>query len=445
MNDQFRWHRDAKLLGNGFCLPRSDVDDSFDPNWDRNEMCSVRYLAANQNKRELYQSIFKSIRAGSEFCIVENSTIAAFFAETYSAAAQPEQHGRTNTASSVFQCMSSGSSGGRNRIRRTHKSWIQCFEVNAGLWNLGSFDTCAILGALSHSLSLYGALEALHLGADLIDVSGQRPDAQLAELGSRNASVLYATPSQIKLLFEGHRRKSVAPNQTLRKVFIGGSKLDQRTAAACRNMFPKAEVHQFYGASETSFIAMSNLDTPVESTGQAFPGVEIEIRSSKDNTLDIGMAGEIWVRSPYLFEGYASSESGSAEWNAGWVSVGEIGCLDSAGNLYIKGRKDRAVQIADRTVHPERIEEYLAGLRGIESSAVVPVEDHMRGVSLVAYVKMRSGTTLDAAATLRECRNEFGRGISPRKIVVLDEWPRLHSGKTDYSVLRASAERRIDG
>ena len=442
MNSKFRWHCNAKLLGNGFCLAWNDLDDSFGPNWNKIEKCSVQYIPANQNKRDLYRFIFKSIRTGSEFCIVENSTIAASFAETDSdAAAHPERLRRTDTASPVFQCMSSGSSGGRNRIRRTHKSWIQCFEVNAGLWNLGSRDTCAIIGAISHSLSLYGALEALHLGATLIDLSGRRPDAQLAELGSCNASILYATPSQIKLLFEGYRRKSIAPIRTLRKVFIGGSKLDQQTAAVCRSMFPEAEVHQFYGASETSFIAMSSQETPVESTGKAFPGVEIEIRSSKGNTLDIGMAGEIWVRSPYLFEGYASRERGDAERVAGWISVGEIGWLDSAGNLYIKGRKDRAVQIADRTVHPERMEEYLAGLQGIESSAVVPVEDSLRGASLVAYVKMQSGTVFDAAAILRACRSEFGPGVSPRKIIAMDEWPRLHSGKTDYSVLQASAGR----
>ena len=92
-------------------------------------------------------------------------------------------------------------------------------------------------------------------------------------------------------------------------------------------------------------------------------------------------------------------------------------------------------------MHPERIEEHLAGLQGMESSAVVPVEDSMRGTSLVAFVKMQSGTVFDAAAILRACRSEFGPGISPREIIAMDEWPRLHSGKTDYSVLRASAGR----
>ena len=441
MKDQFKWHPSSKLFGNGYCLTRQQVEDSFNNALETDKTALVRYIPADRRQRDIYLTIFKSIRENTEFCVVDSiSTAAGLSAKTPDAADLSEPTGPARNATTTFQCTSSGSSGQPKRIRRTHKSWIRCFDANARLWDLGQSERYAILGALSHSLSLYGAMEALHFGAALIDASGQRPDKQLAKIETCKPSVIYATPSQIKLLFEACRSKSSSPARSLKRAFIGGSYLDQSTADACQRMIPEAEIHQFYGASETSFVAMSSRETPKESTGKAFPNVEIEVRSSEGSKLRVDEIGEIWVRSPYLFEGYASHEQGSAEWQAGWVSVGEIGSLDSAGNLYIKGRKDRAVQIADKTVHPERIEEHLAGLQGVENSAIVPVEDRMRGNSLVAFVKMRSGSTFDSAAILRACRSEFGNGISPRRIVAVDEWPLLHSGKTDYSAFRAKSE-----
>ena len=441
MKDQFSWHPNSKIFGNGYCLTRSEVEDAFNHAREAHRTPLVRYIPADRRQRDIYLAVFKSIRDNTEFCVVDSVRAAARLSVTTPHGGKVrEPTDPARKAIATFQCTSSGSSGQPRQIRRTHKSWIRCFDANARLWNLGHSESYAILGALSHSLSLYGTLEALHLGAALIDASGLRPDRQLAKIQSCKPSVIYATPSQIKLLFEACRRKPLAPVRSLKKAFIGGSNLDQLTADACRCMFPEAETHQFYGASETSFIAMSSRDTPEESTGKAFPDVEIEVRSSEGGNLGADEIGEIWVRSPYLFEGYASHEHGSAKWQAGWVSVGEIGSLDSTGNLYIKGRKDRAVQIADKTVHPERIEEYLAGLQGVENSAIVPIKDRMRGISLVAFVKMHSKDAFDATAILRACRSEFGSGISPRKIVAVDEWPLLHSGKTDYSTLRAKSE-----
>ena len=441
MKDQFTWHPGSKLLGNGYCLTRREVEASSEHARKALKAPLVRFIPADLPQREIYLTIFKSIRENTEFCVVDSiSTAAGLSAKTLDAADLSEPTGPARNAIKTFQCTSSGSSGKPKRIRRTHKSWIRCFDANARLWNLDRSERYVILGALSHSLSLYGAMEALHLGAVLIDASGQRPDKQLAKIETCKPSVIYATPSQIKLLFEACGRKPLAPVHSLKRAFIGGSNLDQPTADACRCMFPEAETHQFYGASETSFIAMSSRETPKESTGKAFPNVEIEVRSSEGGKLGVDEIGEIWVRSPYLFEGYASHEQGSAAWDAGWVSVGEIGSLDSTGNLYINGRMDRAVQIADKTVHPERIEGYLAGLKGVENSAIVPIKDRMRGISLVAFVKMHSKDAFDATAILRACRSEFGSGISPRKIVAVDEWPLLHSGKTDYSALRAKSE-----
>ncbi|HEX9858514.1 MAG TPA: hypothetical protein VGA75_09170, partial [Paracoccaceae bacterium] len=76
----------------------------------------------------------------------------------------------------MFETLTSGTSGRPRRIRRTQASWIASFAVNAGLFGIGPCVAGAVLGRLVHSLALYGALEALHLGAVLHLLDGLRPD-----------------------------------------------------------------------------------------------------------------------------------------------------------------------------------------------------------------------------------------------------------------------------
>ena len=154
------------------------------------------------------------------------------------------------------------------------------------LFGIGPGVSVAVLGGLVQSLALYGALEGMHLGARVHLLGGLRPDRQAQALAARGVQVLYATPAQLRGL------AGALPD--LRLVLVGGSKLDAGLRAGLAALAPGAELREFYGAAETSFITLADADTPEGSVGRAYPGVELDIRQ-----------GEVWVKSPYLFNGYA--------------------------------------------------------------------------------------------------------------------------------------------
>ena len=330
----------------------------------------------------------------------------------------------------VFETLTSGSTGRPKRIRRTQASWTASFAVNAG-FGIGPGARVAVLGRLVHSLSLYGAVEGLHLGAEVHLLDALRPDRQAAALGRRGVTHLCATPAQVRLLAAAE-----VPWPQLQFVFVGGSKLDAALRDALAAMAPNAQVREFYGAAETSFITLADADTPDGSVGQAYPGVEI--------ALDPG--GEVWVRSPYLFLGYGDLLAdegqggglGSTRWRDGWLSVGEIGSLQS-GYLYLKGRAGRMVTVADQNVFPEEIEGLLAAMPGIDQAVVVPVADPKRGMVLVACVQ---GDRSVEGATLAALRARLGPLKAPKRLIWLTDWPTLQSGKTDLSALEGWATWR---
>jgi long-chain acyl-CoA synthetase len=322
-----------------------------------------------------------------------------------------------------LQCQTSGSTGRPKRIRRSQASWLASFAENAGAFGFGAGDRYAVLGAASHSLILYAACEAATLGADLDILSGIRPDRQRGRLAARPPSVLYATPAQL-------RQIATLPGPAIAgdlRILVGGGAVDPRTAETVATLFPDARISQFYGASETSFIALAGPETPAGSVGTAYPGVEIALRDEVGHAVLVGQAGEIWVRSPYLFAGYAEGQSADTRWRDGWLTVGELGRMDQNGNLFLSGRRSRMFTVADQNLFPEEIEDHLLTLPGIARAAVV------RGHVPVAFV---SGA-VDVDAVLGRCRAELGPLRAPRAIRVLADWPVLGSGKTDLKALEA--------
>ena len=429
MTDRFRWHPEAQLFdGAGDEVPFPAGNSSLPP-------------------------IGPGASVGAIFSDSPQGLAAAIGQHAFRIGA-PDQPPPEPHTQPVFETLTSGSTGQPRRIRRTQASWAASFAVNARL-GIHPGARIAVLGRLIHSLSLYGAIEGLHLGAEVHLLDTLRPDRQHTALAHRRITHLYATPAQLRLLIEG---QDTCPD--LRLILVGGSKLDPSLRAALAALAPAAKLREFYGAAETSFITLADETTPETSVGSPYPGVEI--------TLDPN--GEVWVRSPYLFLGYAppaihigpnipaggasepvarssraearrkacapalNSPPTATRWRDDWLSVGEIGSMEN-GFLTLKGRAGRMVTVADQNVFPEEIEGLLHALPGITRAAVLPVPDAKRGAVLVAVLQ---GDPMQEPTILATLRAKLGPLKAPKSLIWRDDWPMLASGKTDLKALEAS-------
>lgn len=329
-----------------------------------------------------------------------------------------------------FETLTGGSLGQARRVVRTQASWLASFAVNAVQFGIGPGVRVAVPGRLSQSLALYAALEGMCLGADVHLLDGLRPDQMGKAVAVRGIEVIYATPVQLAQMVA-----CGAFWPKLRMVLIGGSKLDAALRHAVEGVAPRAEVREFYGAAETSFITLSGSEDDPDTVGRPYPGVELQICDSGGQTVPDGRTGEVWVRSPYLFLDYAGEDRGAARWRDGWLSVGEVGAVTDQG-LILRGRAGRMVTIAGQNVFPEEIERFLQGLPGVERAVVLAVPDVMRGHVLRAVLM---GDATQEQAILKAARQKLGALRTPRRIFWRQDWPTLASGKTDLRALQAEA------
>lgn len=453
---RFRWHQASDVL-NVHGNPVNNVSAAA-----TTHIIKGVHFIRDVNCESTIHAIRRSLLDGVEFC-VHSEPLSAIHTDKHinnQADNPPESrpdnqkqiHDSGCREDAYLQCMSSGSDGKPKRIRRTHQSWITSFLVTKEEAGISSADSYAIVGRASHSLALYAILEAAWIGANVHALADLRPDKQFDVMAQLKSSVLYATPTQLRLLCHC-AKQSAQSNAYVQRIFCGGGKLDTHTASLLVKHFPKATVKEFYGASETSFITISDATTPIESVGGVYPHVQLKVMPFDSETdvadsVDQGQIGEIWVKSPYLFEHYSDGSGHEARWHNGFLCIGETGYVDQRNNLYLTGRRSRMVNVADNMVSPEQVENLLNNHRAVKQCAVIAADDATRGSVLIAIVELYKNVESNEnepvcqvanpglkSELLKTCRRQLGTLKAPRDIIFSDDLPVLASGKPDIRTI----------
>lgn len=123
-------------------------------------------------------------------------------------------------------------------------------------------------------------------------------------------------------------------------------------------------IREVYGQSETCGATSLSTEgaTRIGSVGRPLPGVEMRIAPD----------GEVMVRGPHIFQGYAGSPQATAETlKDGWLFSGDLGHIDADGYLYITGRKkDLLITSGGKNISPANIEADLMTVPLIEHAVV---------------------------------------------------------------------------
>ena len=323
----------------------------------------------------------------------------------------------------VFRTKTGGTSKEPKVVLRTAQSWINSFEV-INAFHKGK-EKYLIFGDLTHSLALYGMLEALYLGHNVHHMQKLRSKSELKASAKFKPTFVYITPTQIRFI-----SSFFITLPTTLNVFIGGGRLNSQTRQMAKQIFPNAIMHLFYGSSETSFITISDEFTPVGSVGKAFPDVEIKVEKSG------AYKNRIWVKSNYLFLTYAEGSNKNSVWQDGWLTIGEYGRIDREGYLYLLSEDNSRITIADKTMETYKIEDKLKTAENVIDAAVWRIENKLSDYRIVAAVATNGEVHSEM---LYDTLKEINKIFKPKKIykISLNDWPLLPSGKTDLRALKS--------
>jgi long-chain acyl-CoA synthetase len=209
-------------------------------------------------------------------------------------------------------------------------------------------------------------------------------------------------------------------------------------------------VIQGYGLTETSPVVMAN---PVDgnarhvSVGIPLPSTDARVVDENDPTrpVPVGLAGELIIRGPQVFEGYWRQPEETAEvLRNGWVRTGDIGLMSPDGFFTLIDRKRDVIIVDGLNVYPSEVEAQLCQHAGVLDAAVVGVPDPRHGEAIKAYVIPQPGQPPPRPQELLElCAQGLTRYKVPRYVEFRSELPRNMLGKVLRRVLRDEAAARL--
>lgn len=162
----------------------------------------------------------------------------------------------------------------------------------------------------------------------------------------------------------------------IRYYVIGGAALNQEVEDWMDRLHMPYIVG--YGMTECGpLIAASPVGTfDKNSCGRQLPGMEIRIDSDDPHAMD----GEILTKGANLMMGYYKNEEATraAFTEDGWLRTGDLGILNSRGDLFIRGRsKNMILGPSGQNIYPEELEDKVNSIPGVMESVVVEREGHL--------------------------------------------------------------------
>ncbi|MEP7126102.1 MAG: o-succinylbenzoate--CoA ligase [Byssovorax sp.] len=256
------------------------------------------------------------------------------------------------------------------------------------------------------------------------------PDAVLAAIVAKRATLLSVVPTMLKALLERDPGNVLA---SLRAVLSGGAATPWALLEECgRRGVPTLTT---YGLTEACSQAASQAPrspyVPERGSGRALPGVELRVDGE----------GRIHLRGPTLMSGYFRGESRDADRERfvdGWLDTGDLGELDPSGALHVHARRTDLIVTGGENVYPLEIEQCLEALPGVKRALVFGVPDARWGQIVAAVIEAEIATAIDEAALAQALAARLAAHKRPRLFGVVDALAVTGSGK----LVRASAAER---
>ena len=316
-------------------------------------------------------------------------------------------------------------------------------------------DNVHLVGSpLYHTAVLTFSGAAVHLGHTIVVMDKWTPEDCLDKIQRYRVTHSHMVPTQF------HRLLALPPEVRAR-YDVSSLRHMIHAAAPCppdvkRQMIEwwGNAVDEYYAASEgggTMVTAEDWLKKP-GTVGTPWPMSEIAIFDDDGNRLEeANQIGTVYISMQRGdFEYYKDKAKTQKNRIGSFFTVGDVGCLDEDGYLFLCDRKADMIISGGANIYPAEIENVLLTHPKVADAAVFGIPNEDWGEEVKAVIEPASGVGGDnelADDILAFCAGKLARFKTPRSLDFIDEMPRDPNGKLYKRKLRdpywAERERAI--
>ncbi|ODA39308.1 long-chain fatty acid--CoA ligase [Desulfosporosinus sp. BG] len=325
----------------------------------------------------------------------------------------------------------SGTTGKQKAAMLSHKNLVtnaeQCRLAFQGtetdnymcvlpMFHVFAFTTCVLNPLLS--------------GATVTILEKFKPKEVIESLLNDEITVFMGVPTIYIVLLEAC--KNNVTFSKLRLAVSGGAALPVEVLRQAKDIL-KLPVVEGYGLTEASPVVCFNPLDGVKkegSIGRPIAFVECKIVDENDIELAVGDVGELVVQGENVMLGYFKQEKETKETlKNGWLHTGDLAKKDKDGYVFIVDRKKDMVIAGGLNVYPREVEEAIYQYAKVKETAVVGIDDKLRGEYVKAFIVLKDGKECTAKEITSYLKEHIAGYKLPREIEFISELPKNSAGK----------------
>lgn len=340
----------------------------------------------------------------------------------------------------------SGTTGRPKGAMRSHEGSALIALATALEMGFTRDDTALLVMPLCHANSLYFGATFLHLGATIIIDDSASFDAEqfLSLMTRQQVTFTSLVPTHCIMLLS--LPDSIVKHyelQRVNKLMISSAPARRELKLGIMELFPNCSLYELYGSTEAGWVTLlrphEQLDK-IGSVGREWSGSgAIRLLDEDRREVADGEIGELFSRSPYVFDGYWKNDEKTAEAFAGqWCSVGDMARRDEDGFIWLVDRKNNMIISGGENIYPSEIEATLGAHPDVQDVAAIGVSDDKWGEVVHAVVVRKPGAGVTASDLRAWSHERLARFKCPAAFSFMseDEIPRTATGKILHRVLR---------
>lgn len=332
----------------------------------------------------------------------------------------------------VYLAFTSGTTGAPKCVMHSTNTLFANARDLARDWALSRDARLLSLSPLSHHIAWVAVGQWLSSGCQLITDDPPARTSRLDWIVGTGATYVMGVPTHAMDVLSALEAAGLKKLGSVEVFYMAGAPIPPVVAERFVSLGIKPQ--NIYGMTENSSHQYTHpTDDPVTwttSCGRGGPAYEVAIfdPENRDRRLGPGETGEIGGRGAALMLGYFDNQAATeGSFNTGgWFLSGDLGVLDEAGNLRIKGRLKELIIRGGHNIHPGHIEALALRHDRISKAAAFPIDDDRLGEKVCLAI-------IGSVPGEEVLRHLAAEGLSkydmPEWFAVVEQFPLTPSGK----------------
>ena len=358
---------------------------------------------------------------------------------------QPPQGTSTDTCIIIY---TSGTTGFPKGVMHSQFNLVTAGEANVERLHLQPEDRVLIILPFFHVNAVFYSLSGVLASGSCMILTSRFSASNFWQIAADQGATVVNVIEAIGSILCARDRSEYRPDHKLRVAYG----VRKGAAPIFRNEFGIQKLFSGFGMTEIPGVTCNPWEGPDKPGSMGLPGKHPDperpwatCRIVDEEGLDVpvGVAGELWVKTPIVMQGYfRDPEQTEKAFHEGWLKTGDLVKCDDEGYFYHLSRKKDIIRRRGENIAAAELEMVIGELAGIYQVAAIAVPSELGEDDILIAAVKKQGAMLTEQDVVNWCRERLTAVKVPRFVSFLEELPLTPTHKVLKSALRADPQVR---